>query len=68
MHPIVDISGGRVYNKNKKYIITISIIIFIIVGGVFYIINWAFFDIQRISGQNYIDESISPNETYTVTA
>ena len=54
--------------KTKKYIITIFIIVFIIIGGVSYIINWAFFDIQRINGQEYLDESTSPNGTYTVTA
>lgn len=53
--------------KTKKYIITIFIIVFIIIGGVSYIINWAFFDIQRINGQEYLDESTSPNGTYTVT-
>lgn len=53
--------------KTKKYIIIIAIIIFIIVGGVFYVINWAFFDIQRINGQEYLDELTSPNGTYTVT-
>lgn len=53
--------------KTKKYIIIIAIIIFIIVGGVSYVINWAFFDIQRIDGQEYLDKSISPNGTYTVT-
>jgi hypothetical protein len=53
--------------KTKKYIIIIAIIIFIIVGGVSYVINWAFFDIQRINGQEYLDKSISPNGTYTVT-
>ena len=52
----------------KKYIIAISIIIFIIVGGIYYVINWAFFDIQRINGQEYLNESTSPNGTYTVTA
>jgi len=52
--------------KTRKYIITISIIVFI-VGGVSYIINWAFFDIQRINGQKYLDELTSPNGTYTVT-
>ena len=54
--------------KTKKYIITISIIIFIIVGWIYYVINWAFFDIQIINGQEYLNESTSPNGTYTVTA
>ena len=58
----------NLWEKQKKYIITIFIIVFIIIGGVSYIINWAFFDIQRINGEEYLDESTSPNGTYTVTA
>ena len=54
--------------KTKKIIIIISIIIAILVGGVAYGINWAFFDIQRINGQVYLGNSTSPNGTYTVTA
>jgi hypothetical protein len=54
--------------KTKKYLITIFIVIAAIVGGVAYAINWAFFDIQRIDGQEYLAESTSPNGTYTVTA
>lgn len=38
------------------------------VGVVAYAINWAFFDIQRINGQEYLTESTSPNGTFTVTA
>lgn len=33
-----------------------------------YAFNWAFFDIQRINGQEYLGESTSPNGAYTVTA
>ena len=33
-----------------------------------YAINWAFFDTQRIKGQEYLAASTSPNDTYTVTA
>ena len=40
----------------------------ILVGGVAYAINWAFFDIQRIRGQEYLSESTSPNGTYSVIA
>ncbi len=40
----------------------------ILVGGAAYAINWVFFDIQRIKGQEYLSESTSPNGTYTVTA
>lgn len=54
--------------KIKKNFVIISIIIFVMIGAVAYTINWAFFDIQRIDGQEYITELTSPNETYTVTA
>ena len=54
--------------KTEKHLITIFIIIAIIVGGVAYAINSAFFNIQRINGQEYLTESTSPNGTYTVTA
>ena len=37
-------------------------------GGVAYAYNWAFLDIQRINGQEYLNESTSPNGAYTVTA
>ena len=52
----------------KKIIITISLIIVIIIGGIAYGVYWAFFDIQRINGQEYITESTSPDGTYTVSA
>ena len=54
--------------KQKKRSITILIIIAFIVGGVAYTINWAFFDIQRINGQEYLQDQTSPNGIYTVTA
>ena len=54
--------------KTKKYLITIFIIITAMVGVVAYAINWAFFDIQRINGQEYLTESTSPNGTFTVTS
>jgi hypothetical protein len=54
--------------KTKKYLITLFIVIAAIVGSVAYAINWAFFDIQRIDGQEYLGESISPNGTHTVAA
>lgn len=52
----------------KKKVLIISIIIVAIIGSVIYVFNWAFLDIQRIDGQEYLNESTSPNETYTVTA
>lgn len=54
--------------RTKKRLIKICIIIAVIIGGVAYAINWAFFDIQRINGQEYLNNSTSPNGTYTVTA
>ena len=52
---------------NKKFmkIVIGSLIGFLIVV---YVINWAFFDIQRIKGQEKILESTSPNGTYTISA
>ncbi|MGY0372670.1 DUF5412 family protein [Clostridium sp. JNZ J1-5] len=54
--------------RTKKKLIRICIIIAAMIGGVAYAINWAFFDIQRINGQEYLNNSTSPNGTYTVTA
>lgn len=54
--------------KTKNRLIKIGIIMVILVGGVAYAINWAFFDIQRIRGQEYLSESTSPNGTYSVIA
>jgi hypothetical protein len=54
--------------RTKKRLLITSIIIVILVGGVVYAFNWAFFDIQRIGGQEYLNESTSPNGVYTVTA
>lgn len=55
----------------RKTKIHLIITLFIISSTIFlvvYIINWAFFDIQRVTGQEYLNESTSPNGTYTVTA
>lgn len=38
------------------------------VGVLAYSFNLAFLDIQKINGQEYLDESTSPNGMYTVTA
>jgi Family of unknown function (DUF5412) len=54
--------------KAKKYLITLVIIIAAIFGGGAYAINWVFYDIQRINGHEYLNQSTSPNGTYTVTA
>lgn len=52
----------------KKSIITIFLSSAIIAGGISYGVYWAFYDIQRINGQQYITESTSPNGKYTVIA
>ena len=51
----------------KKWLIPVIIVI-IIVALIVYGIYWAFFDIQRINGQEIITTSISPDASYTVTA
>lgn len=54
--------------KIRKNIITICLIVAIIVGGMAYGVYWAFYDIQRIKGQQYITGLTSPDGTYTVSA
>lgn len=54
--------------KIEKKLIIISIILAIMAGGAVYAVNWAFYDIQRIKGQQFLKESTSTNGTYTVTA
>lgn len=51
----------------KKKIIP-AVVLFMVIGFIGYGIKWAFFDIQRIDGQEYITKSESPNGTYLVTA
>lgn len=54
--------------KHIKIIIPIGIVFLIIIGFLIYGVCWAFFDIQRIEGQEVIEEVISPNDNYTITA
>ena len=54
--------------KTHKKLFKIIIAIAIIIGGVAYAFNWAFLNIQRLNGQEYLTELSSPNGTYTVTA
>lgn len=56
--------------KNKKWIIPLTIlgIVLLLCGMLLYGIHWAFFDIQRIDGQEVITVSESPDSSYTVTA
>ena len=51
----------------KKFLKIIIPIIIVIAIGV-YAIQWAFFDIQRIEGQELINEVVSPDGKYTVSA
>jgi len=50
----------------KKYKIPIAIVALMLV--LLYLVNWAFFDIQRIKGEEVLTKSISPDSQYTVTA
>ncbi len=53
--------------KFLKIIIPIIIVVIVIAIGV-YAIHWAFFDIQRIDGQELLNEVVSPDGKYTVCA
>ena len=55
----------------KKWLVPIIIvasILLIIFALISYGIYWAFFDIQRLDGQEVITVSDSPDSSYTVTA
>jgi len=54
--------------KYMKIILPIAIMLLLLTTLLIYGIHWAFFDIQRIEGQEVIEEVISPNDTYTITA
>lgn len=52
-----------------KRTLTIAVLILLFVIAILgYGIYWAFYDIQRIEGQEIIGEVSSPDGTYTVTA
>lgn len=53
--------------KIKKSILIISLSIIVVICTIAYGVYWAFYDIQRINGQEYINESTSPNGKYTIT-
>ena len=53
--------------KSKKSILIIFISIIVVISIIAYGAYWAFYDIQRINGQEYINESTSPNGKYTIT-
>lgn len=52
----------------KKTFLIVGIVVLLIVSLLGYGIYWAFYDIQRLEGQEIIQEVSSPNGTYTVTA
>ena len=52
----------------KKALFIVGIVILLIISLLGYGIYWAFYDIQRIEGQEVIQEVSSPNGTYTITA
>lgn len=52
--------------RNK--IMAVSITFIGLTGMAVFGIYWAFFDVQRINGQDILTELTSPNSTYTVTA
>ena len=52
----------------KKILSIIGIVLLLITTMMGYSIYWAFYDIQRLEGQEIIQEVSSPNGTYTLTA
>ena len=50
----------------KAVKIIIPVLIFVLLCA--YVVNWAFFDIQRIDGQELLKEATSPDGKYTVSA
>lgn len=54
--------------KCKRKKLKIIFIPILLITLIVYIIHWAFFDIQRIDGQDFLSKSTSPDGRYTVTA
>ena len=54
--------------KKTKIIASVLTLLIVLIGLLGYGIHWAFFDIQRLSGQKIIATSDSPDGQYTVTA
>lgn len=52
----------------KKTLIIVGIVVFLIIALLGYGFYWVFYDIQRLEGQEVIQEVSSPNGTYTITA
>ena len=57
---------GVIYMKRTFIVIASVLLLVAVLLG--YGIYWGFYDIQRIDGQEVIEEVTSPNGTYTVTA
>ena len=55
-------------SSKVSVIVLIAVSVLIVVSIIAYGTYWAFFDIQRINGQEKIKEVSSPNQEYTVTA
>ncbi len=49
-------------------VIIVASVLLIIIAFISYGIYWAFFDIQRLDGQEIIATSDSPDASYTITA
>ena len=52
----------------KKTLLIVGIVVLFIFGLLGYGIYWAFYDIQRLDGQEVIQKVFSPDNTYTITA
>ncbi len=52
----------------KKTLSIIGIVLLLVISMLGYGFYWAFYDIQRLEGQEVIQKVTSPNGTYTVTA
>lgn len=52
----------------KRILVIISLVFLLVISLLGYGIYWAFYDIQRIEGQEIVQEVPSPNGTYIVTA
>lgn len=52
----------------KRTLTVTGFILLLLVSLLGYGIHWAFYDIQRLDGQEILQEVSSPNGTYTVTA
>jgi hypothetical protein len=54
--------------RSKKRIGKTLIVLAVLICMIVYAVYWAFFDLQRIEGEKFLSDTISPQGTYTVTA